>query len=96
MKKLAKVYLTVTHIRLVEKKIAFVHPMEYNVHGFLCLVEVWRMKFMTASQAAEKRNISQRRVQVLCAQDRIEGAFKLGVNWAIPGKTKKPTKRGEY
>lgn len=49
------------------------------------------MKFMTASQAAEKWNISQRRVQVLCAQDRIEGAFKLGENWAIPEETKKPT-----
>lgn len=48
------------------------------------------MGYMTASQAAEKWNISQRRVQILCAQDRIEGAFKLGENWAIPDDAKKP------
>ena len=42
------------------------------------------MKYMTASQAADKWNISQRRVQILCAQNRIEGVFKLGENWAIP------------
>ena len=45
---------------------------------------------ITASQAAEKWNISQRRVQILCAQDRIEGVFKLGENWAIPDDAQKP------
>ena len=39
------------------------------------------MKYMTASQAAEKWKISQRRVQILCAQNRIKGVFKLGENW---------------
>ena len=48
------------------------------------------MKYMTASQAAEKWNISQRRVQILCAEGRIEGVFKLGETWAIPEETKKP------
>lgn len=48
------------------------------------------MKYMTASQAADKWNISQRRVQILCAQNRIEGVFKLGDNWAIPYDAKKP------
>lgn len=48
------------------------------------------VKYMTASQAAEKWNISQRRVQVLCAQGRIEGVFKLGENWAIPENVEKP------
>lgn len=48
------------------------------------------MKYMTASQAADKWNISQRRVQILCAQDRIEGVFKLGDNWAIPYDAEKP------
>lgn len=46
--------------------------------------------YMTASQAAEKWNISQRRVQVLCAEGRIEGVFKLGENWAIPKDAPKP------
>lgn len=48
------------------------------------------MKYITASQAAEKWNISQRRVQILCAEGRIEGVFKLGETWAIPEETKKP------
>lgn len=48
------------------------------------------MGYMTASQAAEKWDISQRRVQVLCSQNRIEGVFKLGDNWAIPDDAPKP------
>lgn len=48
------------------------------------------MGYMTASQAAEKWNISQRRVQILCAQNRIKGVFKLGENWAIPDEAEKP------
>lgn len=49
------------------------------------------MKYITASQAAEKWQISQRRVQVLCSEGRIEGVFKLGENWAIPEDSQKPT-----
>lgn len=52
--------------------------------------EVNIMGYMTASQAAEKWNISQRRVQILCSQNRIDGVFKLGENWAIPDNAKKP------
>lgn len=48
------------------------------------------MNYMTASQAADKWNISQRRVQILCSQNRIEGVFKLGDNWAIPCNAEKP------
>ena len=48
------------------------------------------MGYMTASQAAEKWRISQRRVQMMCAQNRIEGVFKLGENWAIPDNAEKP------
>lgn len=56
------------------------------------------MGYITASQAAEKWNISQRRVQILCAQDRIEGVFKLGENWAIPDDAQKPedNRKKEY
>lgn len=48
------------------------------------------MEYMTASQAAKKWNISQRRVQILCAEGRIPGVFKLGEAWAIPADTQKP------
>ena len=46
--------------------------------------------YMTAGQAAKKWKISQRRVQVLCAEDRIKGTFKLGEAWAIPEDAEKP------
>ena len=49
------------------------------------------MEYMTASQAAKLWNISQRRVQILCAEGRIPGVFKLGENWAIPRSVEKPT-----
>ena len=48
------------------------------------------MRFISASQAAEKWNVSQRRVQVLCSENRIEGAFKVGEVWAIPDNAEKP------
>lgn len=46
--------------------------------------------YMTASEAAKKWNISQRRVQILCSENRIKGTFKLGEAWAIPGDAEKP------
>ena len=48
------------------------------------------MRYITASQAAKKWNISQRRVQILCAENRIEGVFKLGETWEIPDDAEKP------
>ena len=48
------------------------------------------MGYITAGQAAKKWKISQRRVQILCAENRIEGTFKLGGAWAIPENAEKP------
>lgn len=48
------------------------------------------MGYITANQAAKKWNISQRRVQILCSENRIEGTFKLGEAWAIPEDAEKP------
>ena len=48
------------------------------------------MEYITASQASKKWGISQRRVQILCAEGRIPEVFKLGETWAIPKETKKP------
>ena len=47
-------------------------------------------EFMTANQAAKKWDITQRRVQILCAKGRIDGVFKLGENWVIPANAQKP------
>ena len=46
--------------------------------------------YITASEAAKLWKISHRRVQVLCANGRVEGVFKLGENWVIPVSSKKP------
>ena len=48
------------------------------------------MGYITTSKVAKKWNISQRRVQILCAENRIEGVFKLGETWAIPDDAEKP------
>ena len=42
------------------------------------------MEYMSISQAAEKWGISPRRIQVLCKQERIPGASRMGYVWAIP------------
>ena len=49
------------------------------------------MKYMTTAQAAEVWGISQRRIALLCAEGRIEGACKLGKTWMLPENTKKPS-----
>ena len=57
------------------------------------------MEYMSAPQAAEKWGISERRVQILCSENRIPGVSKLGYMWLIPKNTEKPidgrTKRGK-
>ena len=48
------------------------------------------MEYLTISQVAEKWNVSDRRIQVLCSQKRIPGAYQLGRTWAIPADAEKP------
>lgn len=48
------------------------------------------MEYMSAPQAAEKRGISERRVQILCSENRIPGVSKLGYMWLIPKDAEKP------
>ena len=48
------------------------------------------MEYITAKEAANKWGISERRVQVLCEQGRIEGVQRLGKAWAIPQNAVKP------
>lgn len=49
------------------------------------------MKYISAKEAAEKWGISKRRVQILCAENRISGATKVGMVWVIPSNAEKPT-----
>ena len=51
-------------------------------------------------KAAEKWNLSVRRVQTICNEGMIEGAMKFGNTWAIPKNAVKPAdkriKSGKY
>ena len=58
------------------------------------------MEYMSISQAAVKWGISKRRIQTLCAQNRIEGLIRVGTTWGIPAAALKPEdariKSGKY
>ena len=46
--------------------------------------------YMTVNQAAEKWEISDRRVRILCAEGKVSGAIREGRRWMIPVDTSKP------
>ncbi len=48
------------------------------------------LSYMSAKEAAEKWNISQRRVAILCGEKRIDGAMMVGNMWIIPSDAEKP------
>lgn len=48
------------------------------------------MEFMSARDAADKWGISQRRVAVLCSENRIADAIMVGNMWIIPATAEKP------
>ena len=48
------------------------------------------MEIMSAREAADKWGISQRRVAVLCSENRIANAEMIGNMWVMPSNAKKP------
>lgn len=58
------------------------------------------MKYISASEAGKKWNISARRICVLCCEGRITGAQKAGSYWIIPDNAERPKdariKSGKY
>ena len=60
----------------------------------------YRMEYLSIKQTSEKWGISTRRIQILCAEERILGAVKIGSYWAIPSDAEKPrderVKSGKY
>lgn len=48
------------------------------------------LSYISAKEAAERWNISQRRVSVLCSENRIAGAMMVGNMWIIPSTAEKP------
>ena len=53
----------------------------------------WRieMDYISVREAAQKWEISERRVQKLCEESRIDGIQKFRRSWMIPKKANKPT-----
>lgn len=51
------------------------------------------MDYITAQEAAEKWEITRRRVQILCVEGRIQGAIKKANLWLIPSNAEKPLDR---
>ncbi len=47
-------------------------------------------EYMTVQEAAKKWNLSERRVQKLCAENRIDGIVHLSRIWLIPKDAEKP------
>jgi hypothetical protein len=56
--------------------------------------------YSTVKSIAEKWSLTERTVQIMCAEGKIIGATKFGGVWAIPSDAKKPTDNrvvsGEY
>ena len=48
------------------------------------------MTYISAKEVAGKWGISRLRVQLLCGQVRIDGAFQVGKVWVIPHNAEKP------
>ena len=46
--------------------------------------------FMTIKETAERWNLTERRVQKMCSDGRIDGVQKFGSAWAIPLNAKRP------
>lgn len=51
------------------------------------------MNYITVKEAAEKWQVSERRVQILCNTDRIKGAYRFGKSWMIPATAVLPNAR---
>lgn len=57
-------------------------------------------KYLSLKETAKKWGISDRRVNTLCLEGRIPGAFLIGNSWAVPADAEKPkderVKTGKY
>ena len=58
------------------------------------------MEYLTTVELSEEWGISSRRIGVLCAEGRIDGAVKKGKTWLIPEDAERPEdariKNGKY
>lgn len=58
------------------------------------------MDYISAKEAARKWELSERRIQLLCSANRIDGVLRFGKAYMIPKDAKKPAdariKSGKY
>lgn len=48
------------------------------------------MNYISVKATSEKWGISERRIQKLCEENRIEDTLKFGRTWMIPNHAEKP------
>lgn len=79
--------------------LAIIRLYDYNYTDSIYGKDGYVMKYMSCPEAAEKWGISERRVQILCKEDRIPGVSKIGYMWLIPKDAERPidgrTKKGK-
>ena len=51
------------------------------------------MQYITVQEAAQKWGVTARRVQMLCNEERIKGAYRFGKSWMIPSTAVLPNAR---
>ena len=49
------------------------------------------MDFISVKEVAEKWKVSERWIQKLCEESRIDGVIRFGRSWAIPKDSIKPS-----
>ena len=78
------------HISIIYSKYIVLFAVAiYTLYKINSVKDVF-MDYITVKDAAEKWEITPRRVQVLCAQGKIPGVVRFGVTWAIPKTAAKP------
>lgn len=63
---------------------------QYSTFEFFDIDEVFIMEYLTTVEMSERWNVTSRRIGVLCAEGRIDGAIKKGKTWLIPSNVQKP------
>ena len=54
------------------------------------------LNYISVKETAEKWEISERRIQTLCEENRIEGVIRFGHSWMIPRDACKPLDRRKH
>lgn len=66
------------------------YTTEHQKGKHLTYEEVDIMNYISVKAASEKWGISERRIQKLCEENRIDGTEKFGRAWMIPKDAEKP------